>query len=241
MQGKAIENVVKTEEKFLFHLNVFDAAGNLPEENTSEIDPPPVVYSEAELESAKAKAFADGRLQAEQDAAASRARHLAAVMDAIVKETSALFAQEHLREKIYEREAVDLTLKIFEKLFPAYSRAHGFEELKAFITAVLDQHGGKKRINIFVEPDLVGGVEKFMEPLSVRYEGLRFVVTADHDLPAGGCKIRWEDGGAIRDNQGIAEEIHRILQDALAGGGAKGHDEDMPSQDVVTGGAKIGP
>ncbi len=231
--------MLKPEEKFLFNLNVFDTGETVQEANAQETEPPPVVYSESELEAAKAKAFADGRRQATEEEATSRARHLAVVMAAIAKDTTALFAQEHLREKLYEREAVDMALKIFEKLFPAYSRAHGSEELRTFIGDVLEQQGGRKKISIHVEPDLVDGVEKFMEPLSLRYEGLRFSVTADPEIPTGGCKIRWEDGGAIRDSHAIAEEIHRILQEALAAGDAKGHDKETPLQDAA-GGARNG-
>lgn len=227
--------MLKPEEKFLFNLNMFDTGETVQEANAQETEPPPIVYSESELEAAQAKAFADGRRQAMEEEATSRTRHLAVVMAAIAKDTTALFAQEHLREKLYEREAVDLTLKIFEKLFPAFSRTHGYEELRTFIGNVLEQHGGRKKISIHVEPDLVDGVEKFMEPLSLRYEGLRFSVIADHEISPGSCKIRWEDGGAVRDNHAIAEEIHRILQESLAAGDAKGHDKEAPLPEATSG------
>ena len=224
--------MLKPEEKFLFNLNVFDTDTIQEADNAQEADPPPVLYSEAELEAAKAQAYAEGRKQAAQEEAGSRARQLASVMSTIAKDTTALFAQEQLREKLYEREAVDLALKIFEKLFPTLNRTHGFEELGAFIGNVLAQHGGRKKISIHVEPELVEGVEKLMEPLSLRYEGLRYAIVANHELSSGGCKIRWEDGGAVRNSHAIAEEIHHILQESLAADDAKGHDKDAPSHDT---------
>lgn len=233
-----MDMATKPGEKFLFDIHLFEAEGSTPEESAPEIDPPPVVFSEAELEAAKAQAFAEGRRQAELEAAESRARHLAAVMEALARDTSALFAQEHLRENLYEREAVDLTLRIFEKLFPAYSRSYGFDELKAFILTVLEQHNGRKKIEIFVEPDLVEGVETFMHSLAARYSGLGFTVAADAGLTEGACKIRWEDGGAVRDSQAIAGEIHNLLREALAGNGTKGHDEKALSAGAAGDGEK---
>lgn len=228
--------VLDREEKFLFNLHIFDADAPAPDDAEQETEPPPVVYSEAELEAAKAKAFAEGHKKGVEEETASRTRYLAGVMAEIARETTALFAQEHLREKLYEREAVDLAMKIFEKLFPAFTESYGFEELKAFIAAVLEQHGGRKKISVHVEPDLADGVEKFMEPLSLRYAGLRFAVVPDEGLAPGSCKVRWEDGGAVRDSRAIAVEIHHLLQDALAAGDTKGHDDrEAPAQEAKGG------
>ncbi|MCC6598380.1 MAG: hypothetical protein IT559_06290 [Alphaproteobacteria bacterium] len=227
--------MARSDEKFLFNMHMFNSDEDALDKQLAEGEEPPVIYEEAEYEAAKAAAFAEGRKQAETEAAASRAQHLTALMDTVAKNITALFAQEYLREKIYEREAVDLTLKIFKKLFPAYTAAHGFEELQGFITGVLEKHSGQKKISIFVEPDFAAGVEKFITPLSAQHQGVNFAITADESVKSGSCKIRWEDGGAVKNNEAIAEEILGILQDALAAGSAKGHDKDNDDDASVKG------
>lgn len=213
----------KKEEKFFFNMNNFD--DDFVEEEIIE-EPPPPVFSEAELDAAKRQAYAKGHEEGITEERNSREQTLAKIMDRISASTATLFAQETAREALYEREAVTLTLSIFEKLFPVYQAAHGFEELKAQLQAVLESQSGQSSIHIKVSTGYAEGVENYMKMISQKNEALSFKITVDESLDEGDIKLLWADGGAIRHVETMAQEIKTKLQEVLAGSGANVHDGD---------------
>jgi flagellar assembly protein FliH len=186
--------------------------------------PPPPTFSESELEQAKKQSFEQGRQQGLKESANSRDQQIAAIMGVISHHLIDMFAQERKREKIYEAEAVRLSLKIFETLFPLYHKALGFEELKAVIEQVLEKQEGQKQIHIHVHTDISEGVEAHIETLKRKGFDLNVAVIADETIAPNGCRMSWADGGAVKDTQSLADEIMAVLQQTLAASGAKGHD-----------------
>ncbi len=221
-------------EKFFFDQNIFDEDGNIEAEILEEEEPPLPVFSEAELEAAKKAAFDKGHAQAKQEEKDSRAQHLAIVLETLSKDMSTLFVQEQKREKLYEREAVQLTVSMFEKLFPYYAEKHGFEELSGALEGVLRGHGGKQVIQIRVNPAFSEGVTAFLQKLQTQNPDIRFTIQDDDTLQDHACKLAWEDGGALHDTQAMAEEVLSILKDGLAGGAATVHDKSMEASDAAS-------
>lgn len=219
-------NMGKPDEKFLFNVNVFDADVEEEVEVVEDLPPPPPVFSLEELEAAKKKAFAEGRAQAEAESKASRAQHLANLLDVVAREMTMLFASEDLREQSYEFEAVRLSEQIFNHVFPLYAEAIGFEELKAAIRQIIAAHNGSGLIRVTVNPDMAEGTEKFLEQLTEKNPDLRFVVKGDAGLAPGACSLNWDHGGALRDTEAMALQIKEIIKDALAARGATGHDSE---------------
>lgn len=226
----------KKEEKFFFNMNNFD--DDFVEEEIIE-EPPPPVFSEAELEAAKRQAYAKGHEEGITEERNSREQTLAKIMDRISASTASLFAQETAREALYEREAVALTLCVFEKLFPVYQAAQGFEELKNQLQAVLESQSGQSSIHIKVSSGYAEGIERYMSALSQKNEALSFKITVDESLDEGDVLLAWADGGAIRRAEAMAQEIKTKLQEVLAGSGAVVHDggvdesqlSDLPGPD----------
>ena len=225
MRTKTVEDI---KQKFFFDHNIFDADGNIESELLEEEEPPIPVFSEAELEAAKKAAFQNGHEQAMQEAKASRAQHLAGVLGALAKDMTSLFAQEDARERLYEREVVALVSQIYEKLFPHYAEKAGFGELTAALGNVLGNHSRQSLVLVRIHPDVSDGVEKFLQKLQSQNPELRYTVQGDETLSAYSCSLSWEDGGALHNNEALAEEILGILKDGskdgLAGGAAKRHD-----------------
>ncbi len=217
----------KKEEKYFFNVNIFDEDHVEEEEPEEDLAPPPPMFSEEELAAAKQKAFEEGKQQGIDETKKSRSELIAKTLEKISQETSILSQEEGRREQIYEKEAVKLTLEIFNKLFPLYQERFGFEELKETMTNILKKQQGHKEIAVYVEPDAVEGTEKLLSELSSRGVDVIFQVSADEALSNGACRMSWKDGGAITDPENLAHEIRATIEQVLAGSGAKGHDNEI--------------
>ncbi|MCB9982331.1 MAG: hypothetical protein H6861_01480 [Rhodospirillales bacterium] len=224
-------------QKFFFDVNIFDEYGNIESELIEDEEPPVPVFSEAELEAAKKAAFKNGHEQATVEAKNSRAQNLASVLEALSKDMATLFAQEAARAKLYEHEAVALTRHVFEKLFPYYAKEAGFGELTGALEHVLETHARQSLILMRVAPDMVEGVETFLQRLQSQNPEFRFTVRGDDTLQGHACALSWEDGGALHNNDAMAAEILGILregtQDGLAGENANRHDGGDSVRDEV--------
>lgn len=215
----------KKSAKFLFDVHVFDEDG-ADARQVEEAPPPPPTFSEAELEQARKQAFEQGKQQGLKDSAASRDQQIAAILGVVSHHLSDLLEQERRREKTYETEAVSLSLKIFQRLFPFFHARNGFEELKTTISSVLQKQEGQKQIHIHVPADLQGGVAAHIDGLKRTGLELNVEVVGDDALPPNACKMTWADGGAVKDAQGLAAEIGAMLEETLAAAGVKGHDSE---------------
>ncbi len=212
-------------EKFFFHLNVFDDGYDADKKDAPDEPPPPPTFSEDELNAAKQIAFNEGRKIEAQENQKSREKYIAGQIDLIAQNILALHSAEDAREKLYEREAVNLTLAIFEKIFPMLLQQNGLVELKNIISTVLQNQENHKKLTIFVHPVDVQDISKHMETLRAKGLATDIDVQGDAALNSGACRIAWADGGAVCNPMQLAEEIKQSLQQVLAGRAATSHDE----------------
>lgn len=218
------KNLGQADEKYFFHMHNFD------EEVMDEVvpeEPPPPTFTEAQMEAAKKQAYAQGHEDALGESKASRSQFIAGLLEKIAMQTQALFGQEDAREKTYEREAVSLSMSVFEKLFPIYHEKHGFTELQDQLLGTLKSQEGLKSIHIRVATSYAEGIGSFMSKLSEKNSDLRFKVTGDESLPEGTVHVAWDDGGAVRDAHALAAQIQDRIQEILAGAQATSHDDDV--------------
>ncbi|MFK7840547.1 MAG: hypothetical protein AB8B83_09505 [Bdellovibrionales bacterium] len=213
------------EEKFFFHINNFDA-DVIDEpllEDVEDLTPPPPVFSESELEAAKKQAFQDGHAAGQKEAEESRAQDLANIMKRLTLDLQTLLVSEKAREDVYEREAVALSRTVFEKGFPHFQDAHGFDELSQKMANVLQTMREQSHIDIRVSSDYAKDVSELIEQLKSNDSSLRCDVQEDDTLNLGAFKIEWQDGGALFDHQNTAQAILSNLDDILASKGVPSH------------------
>jgi flagellar biosynthesis/type III secretory pathway protein FliH len=203
--------------KYFFNQNIFD-------ENHVE-EPLPPAFSEKELEAAKLKAVAEGKNQGLKEAENSQLKLTAQILDKIQKQLAQLAAAEALREQMFEREILQVCLAVFERLFPVYNERAGFEELKTSITEIIKQQEGQNHVVVSVTPDVVAAIETHLNGMKDSGLDIKFAVRGDETLAPGACRLAWNDGGALRDPQRLADEIRTSLEQVLAKNGPKGHDE----------------
>ncbi len=211
--------MITTDEKFLFNMHVFDAAHTEPVEE----DLPPV-FTEDELLSAQKKSFEEGKKQGQTEEKSKRDAHVMALLASIQQNASALFMAEHEREKRFEQESVALSLALFEKIFPLMAERYGFAELRAALQKTLESHTGKQKITLFVQPDFVADIQQALQSLQAHTPDLSFTITQDPALTSGASRVKWDDGGTLRDIGALAQEITQILKETLAGYDTKSDD-----------------
>src|SRR5688572_2154193 len=98
------------DQKYFFTENIFD------EDHVEETPPPS--FSEQELAEARQKSAVEGKQQGLKEAENSQLKQTLVVLEKIQKQLAELSAAESLREKIFEKETLELCLAIFERLFP---------------------------------------------------------------------------------------------------------------------------
>jgi flagellar assembly protein FliH len=214
MTGKAVHSG----QKYFFSENIFDDG------HTDE--PPPPSFSEQQLADAQKKSSAEGRQQGLKEAEESQLKLTAQVLEQIRKQLVTLTAAEAQREKLFEQETLALCLSIFERLFPVYSKATGFEELKQSISDIIKQQEGQNQVAVMVTPDVVGAIETHLNSLKESGFEIKFTVKGDETLAPGACRLAWSEGGALRNPQMLADEIRTSIEQVLAKKGLKGHDKD---------------
>jgi hypothetical protein len=218
-------NIEKPDQKFFFNTHVFDKDGTDLVAAAKNALPPIPVFSEQDMEKARKIAFAEGKAASDRAYIQSHEQRLSLVLEALQKNMAQLFADETLREHLYEREALHLACSIFEQLFPVYHAQFGFEELKAAVGKIIHDYNGKGLIRIYVHSEMVSGLEGFIKTLCENNPDLRTSVSADNSLDVMACRLRWDHGGALRDTHAMASEILSLMQESLAANAAKGHDD----------------
>ncbi len=202
--------------KFLFDHNSFDEDGHLQSPDLNA-PPPPPVFSEDELARARTESFAKGKSEGLAEAAASRDKKVADLMQVITHNISTLFAAEDLRIRQYETEAVALARAIFNRLFPALNARHGLEEAERAIREVLEGQRRQPEITLEVHPDFVEQINEYVKKC-LRQGNIdsRCRVIGNNTLTPADCRFSWSGGGAGRDTAALAEMIDRQLNQLLA-------------------------
>lgn len=209
---------LKQEQKYFFSHNNFDEDAPGKSEH-----PKPAVYTQKDIDDARKSSFADGHRQAMAENAASAQTSITAALGNLQTMAAALMAAEKDRQRQYEMETLYLVRLIAAKLFPAYDRVQGFKELEDFIAGAIGRHQVLPGLQVQVHPDVLPDVEARLRPLFERSDGA-VAFRGDPALPASGCHLTWQDGGCLRDPEALAAEIHRFMDQVLAGRAAKGHD-----------------
>lgn len=203
------------DKKFFFDRNIFDAPPK--EEVLEDLPPPPPVYSEEELGAAKDMAFEQGRQQGQKEQLAAREQFVAQTLSKIAESFSHLFAAETLRENVYEKESLRLSIAALDLLFPTMTEKAGRDEVRKVIEKTLSDHRKTKEISILVAPGMKGEIEALISRLrSTEHEDVLWRVTEDPTLSQGDCRLEWSDGGAVRDSVRAARDIRRNMENLLA-------------------------
>jgi hypothetical protein len=204
---------VSTEgRKYFFDLNNFD--GTAVPEPEEDLPPPPPVFNEDELAAEKKTSFEEGRVIGHQEEQQSRAQYIATQISELNTQILSLVLSEQIREKKFEQEVIHLCRTLVRKMFPALTAREGYNEIETIIERVISKQP-VSQIHIEVPKDDAEDIKTYLLSLKDIEPG-RLHITGVDDLTKGSCRMKWQDGGAIRDHEALAESIFAELDEVLA-------------------------
>ncbi len=208
--------------KYFFDANNFD--GPAVPEPEEDLPPPPPVYNEEELATEKNVSFEEGRVVGHQEEQQSRAQYIATQVSELNTQILSLVLSEQMREKRFEQEVIHLCRALTQKMFPALTLRDGYSEIENIISRVVLKQP-KSQITIEVPADDLDDIKSHLSTLK-DIEPDRLVITGANDLNKGNCRMKWQDGGAIRDHEALSAAIFAELDEVLAPPPQKGHNNE---------------
>lgn len=215
--------------KYFFDANNFD--GNSAPEPEEDLPPPPPIFSEDELAAAKNSSFEDGRLKGHQEEQQSRGQYIATQVSELNTQILSLVLSEQMREKKFEHEVIHLCRALIGRAFPTLTAREGYSEIENIIARVIATQP-KSQIHIGVPKDDVEDIKTYLLSLKDIEADRLHIIGAD-DLPKGSCRMKWQDGGAIRDHDGLTAKIFEELDGVLAPLPQKVHNSENSESDIL--------
>lgn len=198
-------------KKFLFDVHNFDE----PDKPDVEEAPPPPVFSEDELNAARRESHMQGKKDGHAEAQASFEKQVMDMLGNIREQFKILFDEEDRRNRLFEKESVQLACTMFMKAFPSLNERHGMDEVRAVIEKVLETAREQPEILIEVPAPYVEIIQKHIDTL-LHVDGRHCIVRGNDNLPAGHCRMAWTNGNAARNAAHIASQIQAQVEQVLA-------------------------
>jgi flagellar assembly protein FliH len=200
--------------RFLFDTSFDSARDRDPGAEGEEAAEAPV-FTEAELEQARAASLASGRESGFREAAASIEQSIARSLETIagqIAELEKTLGQDGRRR---DNEALEAAMAVLRKLFPGLAARHGLSEVETLVGECLERVREEPRVVIRVADPLLDSLRDRLDALSqsAGFEG-RIVLLAEDALGVGDARVEWADGGAERDTAGVWRRVEDILAHA---------------------------
>ena len=183
-------------KKFLFDLNYFDEHNVLHQKEDPNAPPPEPTFSEAELEAAKAEAFAAGKKEGIDQTKKEIEQQTQHTLQSVAQEMSGLFSCEQDRNIRFAEICATLCYQAIKKSFPAFYDRIGAHQLDHVLQEHLTQLKKEPALDITLHPDLANAVEGRLQELKERLASQgEWTILEDEKLDKAGCQITWNHGG----------------------------------------------
>jgi flagellar assembly protein FliH len=192
--------------RYMFNLDFGDAR-NLGQK------PPEPTFSADELNAAREVAQAAGIEIGRAEAMASVERRLADALAAIGARLAEAGAERAAALARIEREAVGLCVGLMHKLFPAYQRRHGAEEIESLVRESLRIMVDEPRVVVRLNDANIDALkQRIADAASAAGFAGKVVLVGDEMVAPGDCTIEWADGGAERNGDRAWAEIDAVVR-----------------------------
>lgn len=196
--------------KYLFDLHNFDSGIGFDPEN-----PPVPTFSEEELAAARAAGFADGVKKGLADAQASRDQQMLDLTRRITTDLQVLMSGEQVRNTRFETELLSLVQALYQKTFPILNAEYGLPQMVATIQATLSSLKETSMVVIEIAPQDMEDLTDHLKSMMAQHVG-QITILPQSDIEAGSFRIKWKDGGAVRNPQELAEKLSTAITATLA-------------------------
>ncbi|NKD86823.1 hypothetical protein HEQ72_00620 [Haematospirillum sp. 15-248] len=176
-------------------------------------EPPPVVFSQEELEFAREEAYVAGHAAALQEAAASVEQFVAEALNRCAESMTALASKTDPLADAATSAAIQVVHTICRKLLPHTADDYAIREITSLVQFLLPDLIGQPRILIHTSPKMVDLLRKRLtETISkTGFEG-RMVLLGDSVMLPTDARVEWADGGAERNMAKALDEIDALMQ-----------------------------
>lgn len=201
-------------QKYLFDRNNFDIGAIDPN------NPPAPTFSEDELAAAKTSAFAEGHKKGLQDGQASRDQQVVGLITCLIEHIKELMAHEADRNAKFQDETVRLALALYQKTFPLLNDHFGLDQITATLTDTIQSMNAQTAIQVEVAAQDLNDLSDRLKPFLSSYDG-QVTLLSGTDIAPGSFRVKWQNGGAVRDTNALSSELMKSLERIL---------ERMPEQ-----------
>ncbi len=165
-------------------------------------------YTEADIETARSQAYAEGMKSGEVRALESIAAGTQEAANAVRAAINAADVQLELLRS----EATTIALALGRKLAAAAVDALPTSEVEAALRQAMHQALGEPRIVLHARPEIVEALQGRIPDIAHEegYEG-RVQIAADAGLRGADCRIEWRGGGAERAGEAIEASLAAIV------------------------------
>ena len=199
-------------------VQIADAA-NAPEtavEAAEAAAPPAPTYSEEDLETARAEAFARGREEGVKEAAQSIEQDIRAALGTAETALRELMWSQSTIETQSAEDAVRVALAAVRRLFPAFAAHAPLAEIERMVREAMTAIQGEATLNIYVN-------DRLREPFAARLKDIvaaagfqdRVVLHGAAALGPSDCRIEWTAGGVSRDAAAILKAVEAAAARAM--------------------------
>lgn len=179
------------------------------------------VFTQDEMDAAKAAAREDGYRQGTEDGRAAAWRE---AMQSVEKQTSdTLTVIVNLIKELLTRSqndsqaafaaALDFAMAVCRKAVPALSERHAIGEISALLEKNFRFLKDEPKISLRLNPQLADRIKPMLAGLVKRESfGGQIAVVRDDSLPVGDCRIEWKNGGLERKTQDVLNQTEELLK-----------------------------
>jgi flagellar assembly protein FliH len=194
---------VSAVKKFLFDRS-FDEEEELieeeVEEEVEEAEPEVIVptFSEEEMKAAREQAFASGKEEGINEAAAATEREIVGILEKLGGKFGEIFKSQEEADASILESAISVAVAITRKVFPTLNERNALKEIERMVTLTMEKILEEPRIIVHVNPELTGPLTERLGGLAEKagYKGEVEVAAAD-DMPPGDCRVEWKSSSAI--------------------------------------------
>ena len=182
-----------------------------------EAPPPPPTFSEEEMEAARAAAREEGRLAGLEEARVADEARAAALLEEIGRGLERLGHAEDSRRRETEAGSLELLREAVARLLPAYTEAHGANEIEAVVREALDLMLSAEAVTLRLPAAQAETLTPRIEETARQagFEG-RIRILPDPALGPSDVSVDWGDGEASRRFDQAMQHLTQSLDAAIA-------------------------
>ena len=175
------------------------------------------VFSEEEIERARAEGYASGFIEGEAKARAESENEVAHAMEHFAANAGSLLAALQAESAVIRGEAASLALVAVRKLAPALIATRPQAEIEAVLRDCLTHLNREPHIVLRVSEKLVEQLKSVVDRMAME-RGLsgRIILLGQSDVAEGDCVVEWADGGVVRSRADIETELNEIVERYIA-------------------------